>query len=259
VVYPKKGRKKTTVELLRTPPASACKKADEMNVATKNGWDEAKKERESSTAMKIEVAYKTSRVACALELKASVNKDIECIANEPMKLSNVKRLVQAKAKTGYQEIIDAPAGHQMMKEWNTSKAHVTCHSPYLISNVSIALINKFIGWTGARTSKFVFGTTECNTNSFAVHFPATRHTTTHVHFSSSHNHAPHAMPVKFQRKRFFKGSSTAMMLAAVFILFIASGSHAQKVSLKIFFFFFCHYHFITTRILTICCANVSRM
>ena len=249
VVYPKEGWKKATEKLLRTPPA--WNKADQMNVATKKGWDEAKTERESSMAMKIEVVYKPSRVARALEPKALVNKDIE---NEPMKSANVKRLVQAKAKTEYQEMEDARAG-QMMKEWNTSKAHVTCHSAYLISNGwkyhLYALINKFICWASARTSKFVLGTTECNSDRFTCHYvSATRNTTTHVLFSNSHNLPPHAMPVKFQRTRFFKGSSTAMILAAVFLLFITSGSHAQEVSLKIFFFFFCHYQFISTGILT---------
>jgi hypothetical protein len=156
VVYPKMGRKKSTEKHLRTPPA--WKKADQTNVATKKGWDEAKKERASSTAMKVEVVYKPSKVARALELKASankyigcieerasrkamkvevvykpskvarglelkasVNKDISCIKNEPMNSNNTKRLVQTKAKAVDQEGAANP-DRQMIKEGNTSKA-----------------------------------------------------------------------------------------------------------------------------------------
>ena len=156
VVYPKMGRKKSTEKHLRTPPA--WKKADQTNVATKKGWDEAKKERASSTAMKVEVVYKPSKVARALELKASankyigcieerasrkamkvevvykpskvarglelkasVNKDISCNKNEPMNSNNSKSLVQAKAKAVDQEGAENSAG-QMIKERKTSKA-----------------------------------------------------------------------------------------------------------------------------------------
>jgi hypothetical protein len=85
VVYPKKGQKKTTVELLRTPPA--WKKPDEANVATKKG------ERAPSKAVtkEVEVVNKPFKVARASKLKALVNKDIDCIVNEPMKSDNIER------------------------------------------------------------------------------------------------------------------------------------------------------------------------
>ena len=157
--------------------------------------------------------------------------------------------------------------HFMWRKWFAfcaySICHVTCYSAFLIPNGCkehiIALMKTFICWTGARMSTFVLGTNKCNTNTFTVHFPATRHTTTHVPFSNSHILSPHVMPVKFQRTRFFKRSSTAMMLAVVLTLFNTPESHAQQVSLKLCFFFICHNHYIITYILTFCCANVSRI
>ncbi len=118
--------------------------------------------------------------------------------------------------------------------------HVTCYSAFLIPNGCkehiLVPMKTFICWTGARMSTFVLGTNKCNTNSFTVHFPATRNTTTHVPFSNSHILSPHVMPVKFQRTRIFKRSSTAMMLAVVLTLFNTPESHAQQVSLKLCFF-----------------------
>jgi hypothetical protein len=157
--------------------------------------------------------------------------------------------------------------HFMWRTWFAfcaySICHVTCYSAFLIPNGCkehiIALMKTFICWTGARMSTFVLGTNKCNTNTFTVHFPATRHTTTHVPFSNSHILSPHVMPVKFQRTRFFKRSSTAMMLAVVLTLFNTPESHAQQVSLKLCFFFFCHNHYLSTYILTFRCANVSRI
>lgn len=97
--------------------------------------------------------------------------------------------------------------------------HFTCHSSFLIPNGFqkhiLALISTFIGWTSAWTRTFA---------------PAIRHTTTHVLLSNSHIPAPHVMQAKFQRKRFFKRSSTTMMLAVMITVSTIARSQAQKVS-----------------------------
>jgi hypothetical protein len=91
---------------------------------------------------------------------------------------------------------------------NGCKKHVT------------ALINTFFGWTGARMSTYVFETNECIPNSFTAKFTAMKHTIIHVLSSASHLLAPCTMPVKVQRRRFFKRSSTFIMLAVVFTVSI---------------------------------------
>ncbi len=101
---------------------------------------------------------------------------------------------------------------------NGCKKHVT------------ALINTFFGWTGARMSTYVFETNECITNSFTAKFTAMKHTIIHVLSSASHLLAPCTMPVKVQRRRFFKRSSTFIMLAVVFTVSIIAESQAQQVS-----------------------------
>lgn len=113
----------------------------------------------------------------------------------------------------------------MWRKWFAFRAYntclVTCYSAYLIPNGcmkhTIALINAFIGWTSARMRRFVL---------------ATRRTTTHVLFCKSHIPAPNMMRVKFQRKRFFKRSSTTMILAVMITVPTIGRSQAQQVSLQ---------------------------
>jgi hypothetical protein len=59
-----------------------------------------------------------------------------------------------------------------------------------------------------------------------------KHTIIHVLSSASHLLAPCTMPVKVQRRRFFKRSSTFIMLAVVFTVSIIAESQAQQVSLQ---------------------------
>jgi hypothetical protein len=79
-------------------------------------------------------------------------------------------------------------------------------------------------------STYVFETNECIANSFTAKFTAMKHTIIHVFSSASHLLAPCTMPVKVQRRRFFKRSSTFIMLAVVFTVSIIAESQAQQVS-----------------------------
>ena len=88
-----------------------------------------------------------------------------------------------------------------------------------------ALINTFM-------STNVSETNGCITNSFTAKFTAMKHTIIHVLSSVSRLLAPHMMPVKVQRRRFFKRSSTFIMLAVVFTVSIIAESQAQQVSLQ---------------------------
>ncbi len=115
VMYPKKGGKKAMEKRPQTPPA--CKEADQTNVATKRGWDNAKKERVSGKAMKVEVVNKPSKVAHVVDLEALAKKDIGCIANEPIKFDRIKHLVQAKAKVLDHAMVDPHAGREDEEDW----------------------------------------------------------------------------------------------------------------------------------------------
>ena len=86
-----------------------------------------------------------------------------------------------------------------------------------------ALINTFM-------STNVSETNGCITNSFTAKFTAMKHTIIHVLSSVSRLLAPHMMPVKVQRRRFFKRSSTFIILAVVFTVSIIAESQAQQVS-----------------------------
>jgi hypothetical protein len=105
---------------------------------------------------------------------------------------------------------------------NGCKKHVT------------ALINTFIGWTGAKMSTYVFKTNECIANSFTAKFTAMKHTIIHVLFSASHLLVPHMTTVKLQ-SRFFERRSSIIMLYVVFLVSIIAGSQGQQVSLQFYF------------------------
>jgi hypothetical protein len=81
-----------------------------------------------------------------------------------------------------------------------------------------ALINTFM-------STNVSETNECITNSFTAKFTAMKHNL----LSSVSNLLA---PVKVQRRRFFKRSSTFIILAVVFTVSIIAESQAQQVSLQ---------------------------
>ncbi len=88
-----------------------------------------------------------------------------------------------------------------------------------------------IAWTCARMNT-------CIASCFAAYFIAKKHSIVHVLSSVSQSLAPHVMPVKFQRRRVFKRSSTIIMFAVVLLLSIIAGSEAQQVSLHSEFFFY---------------------
>ena len=98
-----------------------------------------------------------------------------------------------------------------------------------------ALINTFIGWTGARMSTFFFETNECIANSFTAKFTAMRRTIILVLSSVSHLLVQRMTPVKVQRRKFFTRSSTIVMLAVLFTVSIIAGGQAQQVGLQFCF------------------------
>jgi hypothetical protein len=102
--------------------------------------------------------------------------------------------------------------------------------PRVMGKYTIALIC-------ARMNTLGFETNECIASCFAAYFTAKKHSIVHALSSVSQSLAPHVMPVKFQRRRVFKRSSTIIVFAVALLLSIIAGSEAQQVSLHSEFFF----------------------
>ncbi len=131
--------------------------------------------------------------------------------------------------------------HFMWRKWFTFCTYYMCLLYFVIFYASqmlsgckdrvTAFINTFISWTSTRTSTHVFETKKHIAKSFTVNFTAIEHPPIHAISSVFHMLVPNLMPAKFPRRRFFKRSSTTIMLA----LSIIAGSQAQQVSLQFLF------------------------
>jgi hypothetical protein len=113
---------------------------------------------------------------------------------------------------------------------------VTFYAAYLTLNGEkkhlTALVNTFIGRTVARISLYLLGTQESVVKSFNANLTAMNNTATNLLRTVSHLSAPFMMPVKFERRRVVKRSSTPNMLAVVLIVSITTIAQAQQVSLQ---------------------------
>ena len=136
----------------------------------------------------------------------------------------------------------------MWHKWFTFCIYIMCLVTYYAGYLTLngdkkrftALINTFIGRTGARISLYLFEAYECFAKSFHANLKAINHTITNVLSAVSHLPVPYnMMPVTFERRRVFKRSSTTNILAVVLISMVSStiiiGGQARQVSLQFWF------------------------